>query len=641
MGLILDKLRGELEKVVDTCPRILSGEIRASLEAVVALQRRSLRGQEIGEAQGQGILQESVALQRRDVLQESVVSQRRDVPRVSDDGACELGRALDVVYRATNLVRLAVSGIVRDVVAAEDGEGSRIGVGSEIGVSARIGIGLRGGLSSGIGVDSENFVGSGRAVDFGGDVGSGIAAKTPDGLFGRYLGGSLDDVEPLPGVDPILIKRLAIQLFKSSGAKESGKPIVINGSKSNLPLIKAVAEVCEEEGVDFYIDVTDGTGKVHFINDSDDDGLRELVRLREELYTGAVVIDIKNEGVADVPVDGKKMRRFNELASGLHAKVKSKEIPIVSTSIPTPVDAEEDGGPYDEYLRLFFEACDQPWEQISEAQEKLVDKFNKGRKVRIVNDEGTDIAFDISGQTFVNSTTSFNIPGSEFFSSPIRDSVNGKWVARGKFRHHTDPLVENIELEFENGRVVRFKAGSGEDTLRELVTDDDGQGGCAVGTGDGVGGASCVGDLSGEVGEASGVGNRGLVREVGKGMRYVGEIGFGTNPHLRRCYVNSSLVEKGGRTAHLALGGSWEYTEYEGKSVKVDNGNRSRSNIHWDITVMLGGNNGRIELDGEVVQQNGVWIGDGLEVLNKGWGALPSSLQPEWWKERYPDGYVD
>ena len=118
MGLILDKLRGELEKVVDTCPRILSGEIRASLEAVVALQRRSLRGQEIGEAQGQGILQESVALQRRDVLQESVVSQRRDVPRVSDDGACELGRALDVVYRATNLVRLAVSGIVRDVVAA-------------------------------------------------------------------------------------------------------------------------------------------------------------------------------------------------------------------------------------------------------------------------------------------------------------------------------------------------------------------------------------------------------------------------------------------------------------------------------------------------------------------------------------------
>ena len=38
----------------------------------------------------------------------------------------------------------------------------------------------------------------------------------------------------------------------------------------------------------------------------------------------------------------------------------------------------------------------------------------------------------------------------------------------------------------------------------------------------------------------------------GEGVRYLGEIGIGTNPHLRRHVVNGLLVEKiGGMNTHL------------------------------------------------------------------------------------------
>lgn len=71
--------------------------------------------------------------------------------------------------------------------------------------------------------------------------------------------------------------------------------------------------------------------------------------------------------------------------------------------------------------------------------------------------------------------------------------------------------------------------------------------------------------------------------------------------------------------------------------MNLNNGNVSASGIHWDITTMLAGKDGTIELDGKVVQRNGVWIDEegnpdeALSVLNYGWGALPEEERPKWY----------
>jgi aminopeptidase len=59
---------------------------------------------------------------------------------------------------------------------------------------------------------------------------------------------------------------------------------------------------------------------------------------------------------------------------------------------------------------------------------------------------------------------------------------------------------------------------------------------------------------------------------------------------------NILFDEKMAGTIHLAIGAS--YPKVGGKNV---------SSLHWDLIKDLRGG-GRIELDGEVVQENGTWL---------------------------------
>jgi len=56
---------------------------------------------------------------------------------------------------------------------------------------------------------------------------------------------------------------------------------------------------------------------------------------------------------------------------------------------------------------------------------------------------------------------------------------------------------------------------------------------------------------------------------------------------------------------------------------------------------MLRGRGGKIFLDGKLIQDDGKWLVDGVEVLEKGWGAMKEDEQPDWWKEGYPNGYEE
>lgn len=120
---------------------------------------------------------------------------------------------------------------------------------------------------------------------------------------------------------------------------------------------------------------------------------------------------------------------------------------------------------------------------------------------------------------------------------------------------------------------------------------------------------------------------------VDDGARFVGELGIGTNPHLKRHVVNGLLVEKIGGSFHIALGRPYSYTSYEGVPVKVDNG--GKSSLHWDITTMLHGKDGCIELDGRKVMENGQWIDPKYDVLNRGWESVPVEQRPDYWQDYY------
>ena len=405
-----------------------------------------------------------------------------------------------------------------------------------------------------------------------------------------------------PVVQPELVQALARQLFTSSGA-QPGEKVIIATTEDGRDVAQEVIIECLHHDVDFELGIKDPERMMHLINGLDETALKGLSDLNLKKYEGCqreIIISSGTDPSIKRQTDLEKMKLYKSLNQEIHDRAMSGDLHYTLTRIPNRYDAELDSMDYGAYLELFFQLCDQPWKQIQVAQQHLIDRFDSGRNLHITNADGTDIHLDITDQTFANSVIAKNIPGSEIFSSPLREGVNGVIVAKGKFHYGGSGIMENIRLQFEQGRLESWSAEVGQEDLDQIVTSDDGH---------------------------------------GEGTRHLGEIGIGTNPHLRQHVINSLLVEKIGGSFHVALGSCYTYDEYLGTPVRLKNGNKSYSGTHWDLTTMLRGRDGKMYLDGELIQDNGDWIGKEYDVLNKGWGSVSPDMQPHWWREQFTNGY--
>ncbi len=68
-----------------------------------------------------------------------------------------------------------------------------------------------------------------------------------------------------------------------------------------------------------------------------------------------------------------------------------------------------------------------------------------------------------------------NMPTEEVYTMPHRGQVDGVVRATMALNYSGD-LIDDFDLEFARGRVVSFRAGKGEETLRNLVSMDEGAG---------------------------------------------------------------------------------------------------------------------------------------------------------------------
>ncbi len=350
--------------------------------------------------------------------------------------------------------------------------------------------------------------------------------------------------------------------------------------------------------IPFHIDVPDADFSRLLTAHASEDGLKAYADYRIGIFknvTNRVTVIPNTMPPSTVPANAEKSKLFDEYMRPYSKKTGSGEIVFTLTYFPTEIDAELDGIPLPEYLKLHFDMSDQPDELISKAHLHLIEKLNRTTKVRFTNDDGTDISMELVDEngkhfTFCNSLALRNVPGSEVFSAPRRNSINGVIVAHGKFNPKGDKgsVIENLTLNFKDGKIESFKADSGENIFEKFLNRDEGN-------------------------------------------RYVGELGIGTNPHLKCHVINGLLVEKIGGSFHLALGAAYTMTDYLGTPVYVDNGNRSID--HWDITTMLYGHGGKMYLDGDLYMDDGVFLDPALDVLNRGWAAVPVPERPARWKD--------
>lgn len=410
-------------------------------------------------------------------------------------------------------------------------------------------------------------------------------AKTPLSNWGSFTE---------PPVPRDLQDSLADKLYIVSDS--SDVPIIELGDQTRYIGLKLV-ERCMAQNLTFDIGVSDDNFTTLLLNAASDAGIDALgayiVKARAQATMR--IIALHNLPVWTVPESNtEKERAYRTALRPWRERVLSGKIRSVLTSIPTTKDAEVDGIEYREYAELYFRMCDQPWDLIKKAQAHLIGKLNAGKILHFTNSDGTDLTMNIDGFTFCNSVIARNIPGSEVFSAPKVDSTNGTIVAKGRFASKDDAsaIMEDITLVFKDGLLTSARARVGQQHLDKSLSVDE-------------------------------------------GAKRIGEIGIGTNPYLKRHTASILLSEKIGGSFHVALGDAYTMTDYMGEPVIVDNGNRSH--LHWDITTMLIGKDGKINLDGADIMVDGLFTDPALDVLNRGWQAVPFDRRPAEWQKIYPN----
>ena len=206
----------------------------------------------------------------------------------------------------------------------------------------------------------------------------------------------------------------------------------------------------------------------------------------------------------------------------------------------------------DEFADFLFGACLLDWKAEGERMRRYADRFDAASEVRIVG-AGTDLRLGIEGRTMRVDAGGSNMPGGEFFCSPVEDSAEGE-IVFGEFPAvYLGRELNGVRLRFEGGEIVEASADSEEAFLLEML-------------------------------------------ERHQGSKRLGELGIGCNPGITRYMKNTLFDEKIDGTVHVALGNGFPHL-----------GGKNESTIHWDIVKDLR-TGGKLYLDGELVQQDGRWL---------------------------------
>jgi aminopeptidase len=246
------------------------------------------------------------------------------------------------------------------------------------------------------------------------------------------------------------------------------------------------------------------------------------------------------------------------LMTRMLARAAGGEFAWVGCQYPTWASAQDARMSLSEYESFVFEACAvdrkdpiAEWKKISRYNARLIAYLAHKKQIRVVAPD-TDLSYGVGGRKWVNCDGHENFPDGEVFTGPIEDSVNGHI----RFTYpavYGGREVEDVRIEFKNGKAIEATASRGEEFLTTMLNSD-------------------------------------------KGARYVGEAAIGTNFGIKEFTRNTLFDEKIGGTIHIALGLGFPET-----------GSKNRSSLHWDMVCDLR-QGGELYADGELFFKNGRFL---------------------------------
>jgi aminopeptidase len=297
-----------------------------------------------------------------------------------------------------------------------------------------------------------------------------------------------------------------------------------------------------------------GVGDLGWLAEAPDELVAELPAIDRYTFEHAdafVQIDAPENTREASRIPPERLTVFRRAVQPVLQRLAGGEVAWVGCQFPCPALAQDAGMSVGEFEDFLYGACLLDWDAEHERMRRYADRFDAADEVRIEGD-GTDLSIGLAERTAKIDAGGANIPGGEFFFSPVEDSAEGVISFTEYPALFAGREVTGIRLRFEGGRVVDASAESGEEVLHEVLDTDE-------------------------------------------GARRLGELGIGCNPGITRHMKNTLFDEKIDGTIHVAVGQGFP-----------ELGGTNESAVHWDLVKDLR-DGGRILLDGEVVQASGAW----------------------------------
>ncbi len=340
---------------------------------------------------------------------------------------------------------------------------------------------------------------------------------------------------------------------------QPGWQVLVSSSTLARPLVEEVARQVARRGAYAIVRVSfggaTGVGDLEWMREAPEELLGELAPLERRLFEemdAAIVIQAP-ENTRDLAVlSPRRLTLLQQASRPAMEKLLAGETPWVGCQFPCAALAQEAGMSTSEFEDFLYGAVLLDWDAERARMERIAERFDAADEVRIVGAE-TDLTLSLAGRKANIDAASANIPGGEFFYSPVEDSAQGA-IAFTEFPAvYAGREMEGIRLRFEAGKVVDASADREEAYLLELLDTDE-------------------------------------------GARRLGELGSGCNPGITRYMRNTLFDEKMNGTVHLALGNGFPAL-----------GGTNKSAVHWDIVKDLR-DGGELYADGELVQRGGEWL---------------------------------
>jgi len=361
------------------------------------------------------------------------------------------------------------------------------------------------------------------------------------------------------------VEKLAKVLVHYSLKVKKGQIFKIQGEVVTLPLIKAVYKEAVEVGAYPFVQVRIPDNEETFLKYASDSQMKFISPLvKTEINKIDILLVIwGNDNTRYLAgVDSRRqamIQRTNRpLMKKLFQRIHDKSLSWCGTMFPSQANAQDADMSLSDYEDFVYKAghvlSGDPvkyWTKIYREQQRLVKILNRFDRIHLESAD-TDLKLRVKGRKWINCAGTENFPDGEIFTGPIENTAEG-YIRYSYPAVYMGKEVEDVRLEFKNGKVVSESAGKNKDFLTQMLNID-------------------------------------------KGARFIGEFAIGTNYEIKKFTKNILFDEKIGGTCHLAVGASIP-----------ESGGKNQSSLHWDMVCNLK-NDSQIKADGKVIYRNGKFV---------------------------------